>query len=83
MANRHSSLILQYLKDAESTDKPWELWEYSTSLCPHFFTSCDAEPRWYEQFIYRRKAIEQLPPTSHEIEDALAAQRRLISSGLI
>ena len=26
-AHKHAALMLQYAEDAQTTDKPWELWE--------------------------------------------------------
>ena len=50
----HAELMAQYADDAETTDKPWKLWEYST---PNFrgYKTCFEPITFLECNKYRRK----------------------------
>lgn len=56
MCNKHihADLMLEYAKDAQETDNPWERWEYRT---PNGIGWNPAREnlQWYKDFQYRRK----------------------------
>jgi hypothetical protein len=52
-AHKHAANMALYAKDAETTDKPWQLWEFfqdSEEWKPLF-----NNPSWFENVAYRRK----------------------------
>ena len=51
-AHVHAKGMLLYAKDAEITDKPWQLWEYCSGEAWRTLT---ANPGWTESTAYRRK----------------------------
>lgn len=52
-AHIHATLMLQYAQDASTTDKPWELWEYSSSIDK--WDELKHSPSWNKGTKYRRK----------------------------
>ena len=48
----HAELMKLYAKDAMETDKPWERWQFYTSLGPE---DCCTHPKWVPAAKYRRK----------------------------
>ena len=55
-AHLHSKLMLQYAQDAQTTETPWELWEYAESVeVPLQWKPLINHPRWFSGFHYRRK----------------------------
>lgn len=53
-AHIHVNSMLLYAQDAATTDKPWELWEWSLSN-KNDWTVCAGHPTWAERRKYRRK----------------------------
>ena len=52
-AHIHAALMLQYAQDAATTDKPWEMWEYSNNR--NEWSNIFDHPAWSEEKYYRRK----------------------------
>jgi len=48
----HADLMLEYAKDAQETDKPWERWEYFRKEVWHQHRD---NPSWFVDVKYRRK----------------------------
>ena len=60
-AHKHAALMLQYAQDAQTTDKPWELWEMSQlHLCRNWI-DCEHNPNWADNIEYRRKPVKWNP----------------------
>lgn len=49
----HAEAMLEYAKDAMTTDKPWELWEFHKGS--NSWNSLKEHPKWVESCEYRRK----------------------------
>lgn len=49
----HAASMLLYAEDAAETDKPWERWEFKSSVTG--FNNCLKHPEWNDHFEYRRK----------------------------
>lgn len=55
-AHLHSKLMLQYAQDAQTTETPWELWEYaSPATDPLQWKPLLDHPGWIPSFRYRQK----------------------------
>jgi len=52
-AHKHAANMALYAKDALTTDKPWQLWEFShdSEVWEPLFNN----PGWFENATYRRK----------------------------
>jgi len=50
----HAELMMQYAIDAQTTDKPWELWEHSPSIYGPWYTA-EESLHFYSTLFYRRK----------------------------
>lgn len=53
MKHKHAELMAAYAADAQTTDKPWELWEREST--PAVWVDCIQNPTWNVNFEYRRK----------------------------
>lgn len=52
----YNDLMLQYTQDAQTTETPWELWEYADlEEYPLQWKELSHHPRWYRGCAYRRK----------------------------
>lgn len=49
----HAELMAEYAKDALTTDKPWRLWEFHSSMVG--WTELTGHPFWETKVKYRRK----------------------------
>ncbi len=49
----HADLMVEYAKDAQTTDKPWFLWEFRATST--LWISCSSSPSWDVVLEYRRK----------------------------
>lgn len=60
MKHKHAELMAAYAADAQTTDKPWELWECRVprSIGPKW-DSCGGNPVWSVDCEYRRKPQER------------------------
>jgi hypothetical protein len=52
-AHKHAANMALYAKDAETTDKPWQLWEFSEDS--EVWRPLFNNPSWFENVAYRRK----------------------------
>lgn len=59
MKHKHADLMAAYAADAQTTDKPWALWEYQRP-CFGRWHNCDSHPSWVDTHEYRRKTNEQI-----------------------
>lgn len=59
MKHKHADLMLEYAKDAQTNNKPFELWEFKLEDKWH---DLDFHPPWNETTDYRKKV------TSEEIQ---------------
>jgi hypothetical protein len=55
--HKHADNMLLFAQDAQTTDKPWTLWEYKVDSYPDWLT-LEENPLWQPKSEYRRK-----PPT--------------------
>lgn len=55
MQHIHAKLMEQYAKDALTTDKPWELWEFSINNGAEWRDIYNQSPSWTTIYTYRRK----------------------------
>lgn len=73
MKHKHAELMAAYAADAQTTDKPWELWEsrnarrddypdngYSVYGKKSEWYTLKSDPCWNPWFEYRRKTNEQI-----------------------
>ena len=51
----HAELIMQYAKDCQENEKPWELWELKPTSEVHW-SDCIEHPSWFTWVEYRRKS---------------------------
>lgn len=51
----HAALMKQYAEDAETHERPWELWEYKHEALKTW-NPCGPHPGWYLDSEYRRTA---------------------------
>ena len=51
----HAALMKQYAEDAETHERPWELWEYKDTF-DKSWQPCGFHPVWYSDSEYRRTA---------------------------
>lgn len=52
----HEELKKQYEEDCKKYERPWELWEYLNLMAPEDgWKPCKKEPKWINDFQYRRK----------------------------
>lgn len=58
-AHKHAALMLQYAQDAQTTDKPWELWELKNEKGE--WVSMFGNPSWDEEYEYRCKPAKWNP----------------------
>lgn len=54
-AHVHADKMAQYAEDAKTTDKPWELWEFTTASGGVGWIPCDELVEWSPRRQYRRK----------------------------
>lgn len=55
MKHIHADLMAAYAADAQTTDRPWELWEsHNTEVKIEWYT-LKSDPSWNPSFEYRRK----------------------------
>lgn len=52
MKHKHADLMMEYAKDAQETDRPWERWEYSYEWMGYM--PCSVHPSWASDCGYRR-----------------------------
>ena len=52
-AHKHAELMAQYAQDAQETERPWELWEGSST---GGWQNLSMNPCWFTDVQYRRKA---------------------------
>lgn len=50
----HADLMMEYAKDAATSDKPWELWEFKNHGDTRWLP-CEENPKWISIVSYRRK----------------------------
>lgn len=58
MKHKHCDSMLQYAKDAQETDKPWERWHvygWIASRGVWDWIPCTSQPNWEPSCSYRRK----------------------------
>lgn len=53
--HRHAALMKQYAEDAETHERPWELWEHKHAA-HKTWKPCGSHPVWYSDSEYRRTA---------------------------
>lgn len=53
MKHKHADLMAAYAADAQTTDRPWELWERES--IPAVWVDCNQNPMWNVEVNYRRK----------------------------
>ena len=53
MKHKHADLMAAYAADAQTTDRPWELWE--REFTPAVWVDCIQNPTWNVNCGYRRK----------------------------
>lgn len=51
----HAALMKQYAEDAETHERPWELWEYKDAVLKTW-KPCGYHPEWHSDNEYRRTA---------------------------
>ena len=51
----HAALMKQYAEDAETHERPWELWEHKHAALKTW-KPCGSHPVWYSDSEYRRTA---------------------------
>lgn len=56
-AHKHVEAMKLYAEDAATTDKPWELWEFSHKEESHWYPLSN-HPKWDSNYNYRRKAVK-------------------------
>ena len=68
MKHKHADLMAAYAADAQTTDKPWELWEYQR---PSFdsWHGLFTNPEWVRECNYRRKP--QVTPIQYSVSCAM------------
>lgn len=55
MAVKHFDLMKEYLKDCETHDRPWELWEVGFPRQRPEWVTLVHHPYWDDRALYRRK----------------------------
>jgi hypothetical protein len=58
MKHKHADNMAAYAADAQTTEKPWELWEAKPSRGDWF--NLASHPSWADTHEYRRKTNEQI-----------------------
>lgn len=74
MKHIHADLMAAYAADAQTTDKPWELWEsHNTEVKIEWYT-LKSDPSWNPSFEYRRKPepCYTLEQVHYAVEEYLA-----------
>ena len=56
MKHKHADLMAAYAADAQTTEKPWELWESSVNR--HSWFPLIGQPTWSTESNYRRKPVQ-------------------------
>ena len=54
VGHRHAALMKQYAEDAETHERPWELWWYKDVTISETWTLCWHHPGWFLTREYRR-----------------------------
>lgn len=93
MKHKHADLMLQYAKDAQTTDKPWELWEICGDLAEgDMWLPLYSQPAWETHRRYRRKAHTTplqftvnctMPMRAISPEEAARKFRELVADGTL
>ena len=62
MKHKHADLMAAYAADAQTTDKPWELWQACDPKSHYpdngWWYTLKSDPSWNPSFEYRRKPQE-------------------------
>lgn len=70
MKHKHAELMAAYAADAQTTDKPWELWEYQRP-CFGSWHGLLTHPTWENTCEYRRKPKTNLQVACELLDTAL------------
>ncbi len=57
MSHKYAKQMMEYAKDAQETDKPWERWQFFSSVCG-YWVNCISSIDWVNNLLivdYRRK----------------------------
>lgn len=76
----HAALMKQYAEDAETHERPWELWEYKCTVHKTWRPCGFLHPGWYSDTEYRRTA-DQLEIKYGEEYKVAGGHAICISSG--
>lgn len=69
--HKHAEAMMEYAKDAQVTDKPWELWEVEIEAdkCGgRRWSGLDRHPAWHPKLKYRRK-IKTININGHKVPE--------------
>ena len=89
MKHKHADNMAAYAADAQTTDRPWELWE--REFTPAVWVDCIQNPTWNVNCGYRRKPNTTpipytvscvMPIKAISPEEAAWQLRELLASGL-
>lgn len=70
MKHKHADSMLQYAKDAQLTDKPWELWECKSQFSSKF-VPINGPILWHHTIDYRRKPdADKILDPYYELKEA-------------
>jgi hypothetical protein len=58
MKHIHADLMAAYAADAQTTDKPWELWECRRPCLDDSWHGLFTNPEWAHECNYRRKPVQ-------------------------
>jgi len=73
MKHVHADLMMEYAKDAQETDKPWERWEHMSETNGCSWIALCTHPKWYANWEYRRIDPYRIKPKAEDIVDEITS----------